>query len=75
MGFDSVWATDHIVMPGELRDPYGQLLEPLVTLSLVAASTDKLKLGTPSIVLPQRNPILVAKQAAALDVFSGGGWS
>jgi len=71
-GFDSVWATDHIVMPREQRDPYGQLLEPLVTLAFVAASTDKLKLGTSSIVLPQRNPILVAKQAAALDVFSGG---
>jgi probable F420-dependent oxidoreductase len=71
-GFDSVWATDHIIMPREQRDPYGQLLEPFVTLSFVAASTDRVKLGTSSIVLPQRNPILVAKQAAALDVFSGG---
>jgi probable F420-dependent oxidoreductase len=82
-GFDSVWATDHIVMPLEQREPYGQLLEPLVTLSRLAASTDKLKLGTSSIVLPQRNPILVAKQAATLDAFAGGrvilgmgiGWS
>lgn len=71
-GFDSVWATDHIVMPRELREPYGQLLEPLITLSFVAAATERLKLGTSSIVLPQRNPILVAKQASALDVFSGG---
>ena len=72
VGFDSVWATDHVVMPREQREPYGQLLEPFVTLSFVAASTEKLNLGTSSIVLPQRNPILVAKQAAALDVFSGG---
>jgi probable F420-dependent oxidoreductase len=72
VGFDSVWATDHIVMPKEQREPYGQLLEPFVTLSYVAASTERVKLGTSSIVLPQRNPILVAKQAAALDVFSGG---
>ena len=71
-GFDSVWATDHIVMPAELREPYGQLLEPFVTLSFVAAATDSVRVGTSSIVLPQRNPILVAKQAAALDVFSGG---
>jgi probable F420-dependent oxidoreductase len=71
-GFDSVWATDHVIMPKEQREPYGQLLEPMVTLSFVAAATEKLKLGTSSIVLPQRNPILVAKQAAALDVFSGG---
>jgi alkanesulfonate monooxygenase SsuD/methylene tetrahydromethanopterin reductase-like flavin-dependent oxidoreductase (luciferase family) len=71
-GFDSVWATDHVIMPTELREPYGQLLEPFVTLSFVAAATDKVKVGTSSVVLPQRNPILVAKQAAALDVFSGG---
>lgn len=59
-------------MPKEQREPYGQLLEPFVTLSFIAASTEEVKLGTSSIVLPQRNPILVAKQAAALDVFSHG---
>jgi len=72
VGFDSVWATDHIVMPTELREPYGELLEPLTTLSYIAARTDRLKLGTSCIVLAQRNPILVAKQAATLDVFSKG---
>jgi probable F420-dependent oxidoreductase len=71
-GFDSVWATDHIVMPTELKDPYGQVLEPLTTLTYIAAKTDKLKMGTSCIVLPQRNPILVAKQAATLDAFSKG---
>jgi len=71
-GFDSVWATDHIIMPAELREPYGQLIEPLITLAWIAAGTEKLKLGTSCIVLPQRNPILLAKQAAALDVYSKG---
>jgi len=71
-GFDSVWATDHVIMPTELREPYGQLLEPLVTLSFISASTEKLKVGTSILVLPQRNPIVVAKQAAALDAFSNG---
>jgi probable F420-dependent oxidoreductase len=71
-GFDSVWATDHIIMPAELREPYGQLLEPLITLASVAAATDELWVGTSCIVLAQRNPILLAKQAAALDVFSKG---
>ena len=71
-GFDSVWATDHVIMPVELKEPYGQLLEPLVTLAYIASTSQKLRLGTSCIVLPQRNPILVAKQAAALDVFSGG---
>ena len=72
VGFDSVWATDHVIMPVELKEPYGQLLEPLVTLAYIASTSQKLRLGTSCIVLPQRNPILVAKQAAALDVFSGG---
>jgi probable F420-dependent oxidoreductase len=71
-GFDSVWATDHIVMPAELREPYGELLEPLTTLAYIASRTERLKLGTSCIVLAQRNPILVAKQAATLDVFSKG---
>ncbi len=72
VGFDSVWATDHIIMPSELKEPYGRLLEPFITLSFAAAATEKLRVGTSSLVLPQRNPVLVAKQAAALDVFSKG---
>ncbi len=71
-GLDSAWATDHVIMPLELREPYGQLIEPLVTLSFIASACPRLKVGTSCVVLPQRNPILLAKQAAALDVFSGG---
>ena len=72
VGFDSVWATDHIVMPTTLKEPYGQLLEPLTTLGYIASRTKTLRVGTSCIVLPQRNPVLLAKQAAALDVFSKG---
>lgn len=72
VGFDSVWATDHVILPTALSEPYGQLLEPLTTLAFIAARTEKLKVGTSCIVLPQRNPILLAKQAAALDVLSKG---
>jgi probable F420-dependent oxidoreductase len=72
VGFDSVWATDHIVMPTELREPYSQVLEPMTTLTYIAAKTDRLKLGTSCVVLPQRNPVLLAKQASTLDVFSKG---
>ena len=71
-GFDSVWATDHIIMPTELREPYSQLLEPLTLLSYIASRCEKLRVGTSCVVLPQRNPILLAKQAATLDVLSGG---
>jgi probable F420-dependent oxidoreductase len=72
VGFDSVWATDHVIMPTELREPYGQVLEPLTTLAYIASRCERLKIGTSVIVLAQRNPVLVAKQAAALDVLSGG---
>lgn len=72
VGFDSVWATDHVVMPTEHREPYGQILEALTTLGYIAARCETLKVGTSCIVLAQRNPVLLAKQAAALDVFSGG---
>jgi len=71
-GYDSVWATDHIIMPLELREPYGQVLEPLTTLGYIAARTEKLRLGTSCVIIAQRNPVLVAKQAATLDVFSKG---
>ncbi len=83
LGFDSVLATDHVIMPKEKQGPYGYSIEPIVLLSFIASKTTRLKLGTSSMVLPQRNPILVAKQAAALDVVSNGrvilgfgaGWS
>ncbi|MDG6981540.1 MAG: LLM class F420-dependent oxidoreductase [Nitrososphaerota archaeon] len=71
-GFDSVWATDHVIMPMELREPYGQLVEPLTLLSFIGSRCDKIRLGTSCVVLPQRNPILLAKQSAALDVLSEG---
>lgn len=72
VGFASIRATDHMIMPKELREPYGEVLEPFVTLSFIGAETEKLKLGTGTIILPQGNPILVAKQAATVDAFSNG---
>ena len=86
LGFDSVWAAHHVTLPYE-RDskyPYGhsgtevamspgmQWLDPLVTLSMVAAVTDRVRLGTSVLVLPYRNPVNLAAEAAALDVLSDG---
>src|SRR5712691_547006 len=71
-GFASVWVTDHIIMPRRLKSPYDELFEPFVTLASIAAKTSEVKLGTSVLVLPQRDPFLVAKQAATLDQFSGG---
>lgn len=72
-GFDSVWATDHLLVPDTPRAaPYTNLTEALMTLGYLAGLTRRVKLGTSVIVLPMRNPVIVAKQVAALDVLSGG---
>jgi probable F420-dependent oxidoreductase len=71
-GYDSVWVTDHILVPEEHAATFGQVIEVLVTLGYLAAVTGRVSLGTSILVLPQRDPILVAKQAAAVDQLSGG---
>jgi len=81
-GYDSVWTDDHIIVPMRFEKEYGFMNEALMTLSYIAARTEKVKLGTSVIVLPQRNPVLLAKQVATLDTLSngrailgvGGGW-
>lgn len=83
LGFHSAWTTDHILLPKEDATRFGRLYEALITLAWLAASTTRLQLGVSSLVLPQRNPVIVAKQVAALDALSAGramlcvgvGWS
>jgi probable F420-dependent oxidoreductase len=72
LGFDSVWVSDHIIMPKALPDPYGSIIEAMSTLAFIAGRSARLKLGTSVIVLPQRDPILLAKQAASLHELSAG---
>jgi probable F420-dependent oxidoreductase len=72
LGYDSVWTTDHVLMATDQPEPYGRVIEAFVSLTYIAALTERVRLGTSVIVLPQREPVLVAKQAAALDVLSGG---
>jgi probable F420-dependent oxidoreductase len=72
LGYDSIWTADHILVPRTEPEPFGQLLETLTTLSYIAAKTRRIALGTSILVLPQREPILVAKQAATIDELSGG---
>lgn len=72
LGYRSVWATDHVLVPPEQADPYGRTFEALVSLAHVAAATERVLLGTSVLVLPQREPILVAKQVATLDALSDG---
>jgi len=52
--------------------PDMRLLDPIVALTFVAAHTTRIRLGTGVIVLPQRNPLVLAKQLATLDVLSNG---
>ena len=77
LGFDSLWAGEHVVVPSPRvapspMEPEDPILDPLVHLGFVAAATERLLLATGIIILPQRNPLVLAKQAATLDVLSGG---
>lgn len=72
LGYDSVWTTDHVSVPQKDIEPYGNIMESLVTLAMISSITQRVKLGTSVLVLPQRNPVLAAKQIATIDAASGG---
>jgi probable F420-dependent oxidoreductase len=72
LGYSSLWTSDHILIPKDLPEPFGNILETFTTLSYLAARTKTIRLGTGILVLPQRDPLLVAKQAATLHHLSGG---
>jgi probable F420-dependent oxidoreductase len=77
LGYDSLWAGEHVVVPSPRvapspMEPDEPILDPLVLLAHLAAHTSQVRLGTGVIVLPQRNPLVLAKQLASLDVVSGG---
>src|SRR5215510_679512 len=76
-GYDSVWTGEHVVLPDPQVPPSpvapeGRMLNPAVALTFAAAHTTRVKLGTGIIILPQRNPLVLAKELASLDVLSGG---
>jgi probable F420-dependent oxidoreductase len=73
LGWKSVWVTDHLMVPhGEEAVEYGSILEAIVSLTHVAARFESLRIGTSVIVPPMRNPVILAKQFATLDLLSGG---
>ena len=85
LGFESVWTFEHVMVPVEYesRYPYSKdgkmgggsdaaFLDPLIALTAVAAHTSTLRLGTGVNILSQTNPLLLAKQAATLDLLSNG---
>ena len=86
VGCDSLFFADHIVFPATKEAPYPyaesgaypwdnermQLPEPLALMAFLAGVTDSLRFGTAVLVLPQRHPMLLAKQLATIDVLSRG---
>ncbi|ORV91885.1 LLM class F420-dependent oxidoreductase [Mycolicibacterium iranicum] len=95
-GFATLWVGEHVVMVDESDSHYpysddGRIaisadvdwLDPLITLSFAAAATNRIELATGVLLLPEHNPVIMAKQAASLDRMTGGrlslgvgvGWS
>jgi probable F420-dependent oxidoreductase len=84
-GFESLWTVEHTVVPAGYESTYpysptgrmpgpedSDIPDPLIWLAYVAASTSTIRLGTGILILPQRNPIVLAKEVATLDRLSGG---
>lgn len=85
LGYHSIWLTDHVVLAEEVNAWYPYRVhgrwdypsdtpwvDPLLTLAWVGSVAPTLKLGTSVLVLPIRNPVLLAKQLASLDFLTGG---
>jgi len=76
LGYSSVWAAERLLVPVPPNQSWSRrnptAFEPLVSLAYVAALTKRVRLGTSVIILPARNPVLLARAAASLDVLSGG---
>lgn len=76
-GFESLWGGEHVILPDPQvppspMAPQDPALDPFVGLTYAAAVTSTIRLATGIVILPQRNPVVLAKQIASLDVLSGG---
>jgi len=84
LGFASFWVPEHPIIPikttspypgsgdGIIPDPYSRIMDPFVALARASATTSKIQLGTGICLIPERNPLLLAKEVATLDFLSGG---
>jgi probable F420-dependent oxidoreductase len=85
LGFESLWTVEHVVVPTGYQSTYpysptgrmpgGEdvpIPDPLIWLAYVAAATTRIRLATGILILPQRNPVILAKEIATLDRLSGG---
>ncbi len=84
-GFESLWTIEHVVIPAGYRSAYPysddgrfgwpedlDYPDPLMWLATIAGATESIKLGTAIVILPQRNPVVLAKELATVDTMSGG---
>jgi probable F420-dependent oxidoreductase len=84
-GFDSVWVSDHVVMLRDQSSPYpfspdGKMTwdpedpwhDPLIAMAMCAAVTERVEIGVAVLIVPLRNPVILAKQLASLDALSNG---
>jgi probable F420-dependent oxidoreductase len=84
LGFESFWVPEHPIIPvhttspyrgaadGVIPDPYLRILDPFMALARASAVTQRIRLGTGICLVPERNPLLLAKEVATLDHLSGG---
>jgi probable F420-dependent oxidoreductase len=84
-GFESIWLADHVVFPAKFASRYpfsasgefpaptsDPLLEPIAAMGVLAGATKRLRIGTAVLIIPYRNPILLARMLITIDQFSGG---
>ena len=84
IGFESLWVPEHPILPVNAGSPwpgsadgviprvYADIVDPFVALARASAVTSSMKLGTGICLVPERNPLLLAKEVATLDMYSGG---
>ena len=84
LGFESLWCAEHPIMPvyssgpfpgskdGVIPESYSHFVDPFVALARASGASTTLKLGTGITLVPERNPLLLAKEISTLDFFSGG---
>ena len=84
-GFDSIWLADHVAFPVSFKSEYpysaagafptalsDPLLEPVATMGVLVGATSRVRIGTAALIMPYRNPVLLARMLVTLDQFSGG---
>ncbi|MYD42587.1 MAG: LLM class F420-dependent oxidoreductase [Gammaproteobacteria bacterium] len=77
VGLESMWTGEHVVLPSPRQppspaEPEHPMLHPSTVLSFLAARTTSIRLGTGIVLIAQRNPLVLAKEMASLDVLSNG---